>query len=1265
MDSEREKTTEDSVERPPQPSGGASSLRRGGAREVSAAGGVDGEAGGGEAGDPPMPREAEARPRTPLIQEEALLPGERGTEHYLARVAAERRHTLRQLRRQMTLTRALSESLGEGIYALDIAGRATFVNPAAERMLGWSEAELLGKDMHETIHYQHADGSEFPKRECPLVAVLRTGQVARSEDDVFIRRDGTPLAISYVSAPVITDGQITGAVLAFHDISERKRNERCLRMEHAVSRVLADSNSIEEAAREILRAIGVALEWELGALWMVDAEADTLRNLATWHAPGSAALPFEAATAQTPMRRGEGLPGHVWQTGEPVRIEDLSGDQAFLRSVAARAVDLRAAFGFPLRGDRATLGVIELFTPLPRLPDDDLLRTAATLGNQIGQFIEKRQAEHAALASEARTRAIVEMAPDCIISMDASGLVTEFNPAAERTFGYTRAQAIGQPVAELIIPPDLRQRHLDALRRYLEVGEGPVIGKRIEVRGCRADGTEFPIELVITRIPVPGPPTFTAHLRDITERQRTEHERTRLLKRAQSARTTAEAASSQLRALQAIAEVGLAHLSLDELLREMLERVREVLRVDMAAILLVTPDGGYLTIRATSGLEAAPNVDLLIPMGMGVAGRIAETRQPVVIDDLRKVEVYNPILREITRSFIGVPLEMEGRVIGVIHGGARQKRRFTTAEVELLGLVAERVAIAVDRARLFEDERKARAAAERAQRRFEFLAEAGTVLASSLEYEHTLAQLAWLIVPELADACHVDVLDEDGTIRRLAYVDRDPEKMRLLTEMRSRHPLETAPEHPIIQVLRTGESLLTPAISEEQMTGATGGNAEAGEIMRRMDYRSAICVPLWARGWIVGALSLLVGESGRVYTLEDVALAEDLGRRAGLAVDNARLFNKTQRALHQVEEIADQLLMQATQLDAVIEAIPGVVFVCDAHGRITRLNPSASAMFGLEVDQAPWAVGADEIPASFFSPDGQPLAPEEYPLAQALRGVMSTDFRCMMKRFDTGEEIQLLMSFAPIRDGLGQITGAVAAGNDVSTIYRLEQQKDEFLSIASHELKTPLTSLKILAQLTRRRLARVGAREAEQLAGMERSIERMERLVNDLLDVSRIEGGKLALRLEEVDLRELCRQAAEEQTAATDRAIALELPAKPLRAVVDPERIGQVLTNLLSNALKYSPHGCQVSLSLGVTPEREALFTIHDEGAGIPPELQHHLFQRFYRVPGVQVQSGSGVGLGLGLYISREIVERHHGRIWVESDVGSGASFRFTIPLER
>jgi PAS domain S-box-containing protein len=148
----------------------------------------------------------------------------------------------------------------------------------------------------------------------------------------------------------------------------------------------------------------------------------------------------------------------------------------------------------------------------------------ASLGRQIGQYIERARANAAVHESEARTRAILEAALDCIVTMDEHGCVVEFNPAAERTFGYVREEIVGREMAELIVPPRLREMHREGLRRYLKTGNPVVLNRRIEITGMRADGSEFPVELAITRIPVPGAPIFTGYLRDITERKQAEQE---------------------------------------------------------------------------------------------------------------------------------------------------------------------------------------------------------------------------------------------------------------------------------------------------------------------------------------------------------------------------------------------------------------------------------------------------------------------------------------------------------------------------------------------------------------------------------------------------------------------------------------------------------------------------------------------------------------------------------------------------------------------
>ncbi len=366
--------------------------------------------------------------------------------------------------------------------------------------------------------------------------------------------------------------------------------------------------------------------------------------------------------------------------------------------------------------------------------------------------------------------------------------------------------------------------------------------------------------------------------------------------------------------------------------------------------------------------------------------------------------------------------------------------------------------------------------------------------------------------------------------------------------------------------------------------------------------------------------------------------------------------------LRQVKLLAEQLKQRAAELDIIIESIADGVYVCDANGQIVRTNASGAALLGMAVEQVLQPIERFGQINAFRSLDGAPVPPEDYPLSRALRGITQTDYRLFVKRYDTGADLQVRVSAAPIYNGKGEITGAVAVASDMTKLYELEQQKDEFLSIASHELRTPLTSLKVLTQLTRRQLEREGRSAAAHMERMERAILRMEQLINDLLDVSRIQAGKLAIRPEPCSLRMLCQQVVDEQKAATGREVLFQAPEEPVETEVDIDRISQVLTNLLSNAFKYSPPDSLVTLTLQRKPDAICL-SVHDEGCGIPSEALPHIFDRFYRVPGVEVQSGSGVGLGLGLHICREIVERHGGQIWAESVVGQGSTFFVSLPL--
>jgi PAS domain S-box-containing protein len=291
------------------------------------------------------------------------------------------------------------------------------------------------------------------------------------------------------------------------------------RVERAVARILAETERPVEVYDAILEAIGRSLGWDLGAVWEVGPDDGRLRCARTWHA-GQAREEFEAMSASLVLAPGEGLPGRVLATGAPAWIVDAPQDLNFPRAAAARRRGLHAGFGFPLYSPRGVVGVVEFFSGRLREPDQELLAAMGALGSQVGQFVARRRVEEEVRASESRLRAMLDAALDAVVTMDHRGRVIGWNPAAEAMFGYRAGEAIGCDMAELIVPPSLRAVHRRGLARFLETQQPVALDRRLELRGMRRDGSEFPVELTVTRIALPGPPTFTGYLRDITDRIR-------------------------------------------------------------------------------------------------------------------------------------------------------------------------------------------------------------------------------------------------------------------------------------------------------------------------------------------------------------------------------------------------------------------------------------------------------------------------------------------------------------------------------------------------------------------------------------------------------------------------------------------------------------------------------------------------------------------------------------------------------------------------
>ena len=294
-------------------------------------------------------------------------------------------------------------------------------------------------------------------------------------------------------------------------------------VEHAVARILAQSDQPVEVYEAALEAIGRPLGWQFGAVWEVDRNSGALHCIRTWNiADGAVAREFVALTERLTFAPGVGLPGRVLETGEAAWIFDAPEDGNFPRAEAAQRAGLHAAFCFPLRSAGGCTGMIEFFSHEPREPDREVLATMDLLGSLIGQFVARRQAEEDVRANESRLRAMLEAALDAVVTMDHSGRVVGWNHAATAIFGYHPNEVVGREMAEVIVPPSLRRAHRRGLARALEGQPPKILDRRLELTGMRRDGSEFPVELTITRIALPGPPMFTGYLRDITERVRAE-----------------------------------------------------------------------------------------------------------------------------------------------------------------------------------------------------------------------------------------------------------------------------------------------------------------------------------------------------------------------------------------------------------------------------------------------------------------------------------------------------------------------------------------------------------------------------------------------------------------------------------------------------------------------------------------------------------------------------------------------------------------------
>jgi len=343
-------------------------------------------------------------------------------------------------------------------------------------------------------------------------------------------------------------------------------------------------------------------------------------------------------------------------------------------------------------------------------------------------------------------------------------------------------------------------------------------------------------------------------------------------------------------------------------------------------------------------------------------------------------------------------------------------------------------------------ERTSRRGGEEALR---FMAEVSEVLSSSLDYHETLASVARLAVPRLGDWCAVDVVDEDGSLKRLAVEHEDAKKLELAHELQERYPPDPDEQGGVLQVVRSGHSEFYPEITDHMLVDAARDD-EHLRLMREIGFTSGIIVPLVARSRTLGVITLVTAESGRRYAEADLKLAEELARRAALALDNARLYEEAQREISEREMIQHELHSSRDQLEIVLQGVGDGITAQDPTGRLIYANEAAARIIGYSSVQALLEAPMREAVERFevlMDESGQPFPPSKLPGRRALRGEEGAEAVVCFREVSTGEERWLVSRATPVFDEQGGVQFAVNIFRDITERKRAEETRARLAAI--------------------------------------------------------------------------------------------------------------------------------------------------------------------------------------------------------------------------
>jgi PAS domain S-box-containing protein len=825
------------------------------------------------------------------------------------------------------------------------------------------------------------------------------------------------------------------------------------------------------------------------------------------------------------------------------------------------------------------------------------------------QFLRYERTEAALRLSEATKTAILEAALDCIVTIDHRGEVVDWNPAAEQTFGYTLREAIGREMAELIIPERMREMHRHGLARAIISDHELLGGKRIEIIARRKNGDEFPVELAITRIAAGANPLFTGHIRDISDRKQAERalrESQQLLSSITRNITEAIFRRSQSEGLLFVNDAYVRMFGYDSG-----EEVRNIPAENLYAQASERPE--IVKLLERDGMLRNHEIEYRRKDGSTFWGLTSATG---IRDESGEIIYFDGAINDITE-----------RKLGELRQAAQYAVARALAESKTLAEAAPKILEAV------------------------------------------CNSLRW----DVGTIWQVD--DQEKVLRCVDLWHRSEPGLKVFDKA----TLRTAFTLGIGLPGRIWETAEPNWISDV----LTDRNFPRAPIAAKCGLHGAFGFPIRLGKEVLGVIEFFSREIRQPDTkMLDMfaALGSQIGQfiERKRAEEEIRLLNKDleSRVTARTTELLavnSALRQEETRYRTLAEHTPAAIVVLDTKtGRFIEANENAVRLFGLSRDALLGLGPAQVSPA--VQPDGRISAKAA---RDQIRKALEGDVPVFewTHTHSSGRQIPCEVRVARMpAAGRHLVIGAISditvrqqAEAELRSALQqekeLSQLKSNFVNVVSHEFRTPLGVIMSSADILESYFDRLQPNQRRgYLQDVRHATQQMTRLMEEVLLLGRVESGKNEFKPEAVDLTGFCQRLVEEQLSVSQKKcpIRLDLQVSTVPATGDESLLRHILTNLVSNAVKYSPAGSQVYFSI----KREgldAIFEVRDRGIGIPAEDQPRLFEAFHRGNNV----GEIPGTGLGMVIVKRCVDLHRGTIELSSAAGRGTIFTVRLPMFR